>query len=448
VKHKKLSLVVLLMIALVLAACSTKTETTPATPSEPATDTSKDTSKDTEQKPEELKPAKIIITNAKGEIAKQIEQAGKDFAAANPNITVEVYSQAVGDSLSAFDRLTTAGNVVTVAMFEPGALSGAQKGFGIDLSGEKWAAETTQIIKDGDGVSVGFPFAIEGFGIVYNKTVVDKANGGPLDPYSINTRDKLKELFDKVKASGVEFPVAYQTEAWSVGNHFGSLWVAQGDPAQTVADVQAGTIQLKDNAAFNGVLDTMELLASPEYNKFGKAPLGKYYDEAHLLVGSGKSAFLTNGNWAFDSLKATAGTEFGFMPFPVDNDANNPMNSKIVAGPTQVLAINKKATPEEQAAAKKFLEWIVYDNAGQDFLVTKSQIIPAFKNISLEVTNPLGKAVQQAVKDGKTLPFTTNYIVPGEYFEKIGPEVQKFLDKKITREQLAKVYQDYHASKK
>jgi raffinose/stachyose/melibiose transport system substrate-binding protein len=132
----------------------------------------------------------------------------------------------------------------------------------------------------------------------------------------------------------------------------------------------------------------------------------------------------------------------------VDNDASNVMNAKLSAGPTQALVVNKAATPAQQDAAKRFLNWIVYEKAGQDFLVTKSQVIPAFKNITLAVTNPLGKAISDAVKKGRTMPFTTNYIYAGDYMEKIGSAVQKYIEKKITRKQLAKAYEEYHATLK
>ena len=138
--------------------------------------------------------------------------------------------------------------------------------------------------------------------------------------------------------------------------------------------------------------------------------MDKVYDDAHLSVGKGESAILFNGNWAFDSLKATAGDSFGFIPVPVDNNPGNPLNNKIEAGPTQLLLINKKANPAQQEAAKKFLNWIVYDKAGQDFLVNKSQVISGFKNNPNKVSNPLGAAIADAIGQGKTLPFSNNYI--------------------------------------
>lgn len=389
----------------------------------------------------------IIVTNGKGEIDAQFKQAAKDFMGDNPDINVQVESVAVGDPMNVYDKLSASGKTVTMAMFSPFDATHKYKDVGIDLSNEKWNEETNDAIKNEEGKVIGFPFAIEGMGLVYNKNVVEKATGGAFDPYSINTQDKFKELLDKIKASGVEYPVAYQTEAWSVANHYSSLFLNQAeDPNTVLKDVTSGKFDYMKNDAWNGYYNTMDILASEEYNKFGKRPIGQYYDAAHVAVGKGDSAILFNGNWAFDSLKALEGSEFGFMPVPVDNDPENPLNNKIIAGPTQALVINKKASKEEQEAAKKFLDWLVYDETGQDFIVNKSQIISAFKNNPNKVTNPLGVAISNALVENKTLPFSTNYINTGDWTTILGPEVQKYIAKQSSREDLAKAFENYYKS--
>lgn len=134
------------------------------------------------------------------------------------------------------------------------------------------------------------------------------------------------------------------------------------------------------------------------------------------------------------------------MPVPVDNNPDNPLNNKIAVGPTQVLVINKKATKSQQDAAKKFLNWLVYDQAGQDFIVNKAQIISAFKNNPNKVTNPLGVAISNAIAQNKTMPFSTNYINTSDWSTIIGPEVQKYIGKQESRKDLAKALESYYKS--
>lgn len=391
-------------------------------------------------------PVTIIVTNGKGEIAQQFKDAAAAFTAANPDITVDVQSIQVGDELGPLEKLTAAGKTVTVAMLEPGALNDKYKGWGIDLSNEGWVSKTDSAIKDSEtGKVVGFPFAIEGFGLVYNQKVLDKAVGGTFDPFSINTRDKLKALLDQIKASGVAKPVALQTEAWSVSNHYGTQFLNQENGGFTIIDkLKKGEYDLAADPIWNGYLETQRLLISKDYNLYAAKPLDKLYDAAHVAVGKGEAAMLFNGNWAFDSLKAVAGEKFGFIPVPADNNPDNPLNNKLVAGPTQVLAINAKASAAEQEAGKKFLDWIVNSKEGEDFLVNKSQVISAFKNHTAKVTNPLGVAIADAIAAGKTQPFSTNYVNGGDWFNIIGPEVQKYLIGKIEAPALAKAIQDHY----
>ncbi|MNC15119.1 hypothetical protein D3C76_91050 [compost metagenome] len=391
----------------------------------------------------------IIITNGKGEIASQWEQAAKDFMAANPDIKVEAVSGAVGETVNLLDKLTASGKTVTIAMMSPDSIVNKYKDFGIELSAEKWNADTVYGVKDATGVVAGFPFSIEGFGLVYNKSVVEKAVGGAFDPFTINTRDKLKVLLDKIQASGVKYPVAYQTENWSVANHYSTQFLNQAeDPNSIVEQLKAGTFDLAGNEVWNGYYDTLDLLVSPQYNKYGERPLGKYYDDAHVSVGKGESAILFNGNWAIDSLKAVSGETFGFMPVPVDNNPNNPLNNKIAAGPTNILVINKAATAAQQEAAKKFLNWLVYDQKGQDFLVNQAQIISAFKNNTNKVTNPLGSAIADAVVEGKTLPFSSNFVKVEDWGSLLAPDIQKYIAQKESRADLAKAIEAYYKGQK
>ncbi len=437
---KVLSLILLLALVMSITACAS-TAMSAATTAASAETTAAATTAATQE------PVTIIVTNGKGEIAAQFTQAAADFMAANPGITVDAQSVTVGDTVNIYDKLIAAGKKVVMPMVDPYSVNDKYKDIVTNLDGAKWIADTDSAIKNAAGNVVGFPFVIEGFGIVYNKTIVEKAIGGTFDPYSIKTRDQFIALLDKVVASGIAKPIAYQTESWSVSNHYSSQFINQAtDKLAFVADMKAGKVDFAKNAVWNGYYDTMDVLASKKYNVYGERPLGKYYDEAHVKVGSGEAAFLFNGNWAFDSLKAVAGSEFGFIGVPFTNDEKDPNAGKITAGPTQVFIIDKSATPAEQAAAEKFLEWMVYDAKGQDFVVNQSQCISAFKNNSNKVTNPLGAALADAIGKGMTLDFSTNYVNPGDYGDILAPDVQKYIDGKETREQLAKTFTDYYSS--
>ena len=87
---------------------------------------------------------------------------------------------------------------------------------------------------------------------------------------------------------------------------------------------------------------------------------------------------------------------------------------------------------------------LVYDEAGQKGMVETLQLVPAFSNIKLEPTDPLGKALKVYVDEGKTSP---DCIVPADHWSKVGAAMQQYLAGKSTREQLAAKVLEYWKSK-
>jgi raffinose/stachyose/melibiose transport system substrate-binding protein len=99
------------------------------------------------------------------------------------------------------------------------------------------------------------------------------------------------------------------------------------------------------------------------------------------------------------------------------------------------------STPEQQKAAKDFLNWLVNSEKGQDFLVNVCNVVPAFSNIQLEVKNPLGISVQNCVENGQLFDGYIYY--PGDHWKEVGASMQKYLVDQITREELAKEITSY-----
>ena len=172
-------------------------------------------------------------------------------------------------------------------------------------------------------------------------------------------------------------------------------------------------------------------------------PLAADYDENAISITEGDIAFWFNGNWAWAEMSEFAedDTEYGIMPIP-QNDADNDATENLCGGATKYLMIDTKYNDEkQQQAAKDFLHWLVYDENGQDFLVNKCNLVPAFSNIDLEVTNPLGASVQKYTADEKI--FETFANLPGDHWKTLGAEMQKYLGDQCTREELEASIESY-----
>ncbi|MFB5265174.1 ABC transporter substrate-binding protein [Paenibacillus enshidis] len=392
---------------------------------------------------------KITLLNSKGEILSQLEDAAKAFQEDNPGITLEIQPVAAGTS--PFERasaLYASGNPPTMMMLDTSDVEKFKDRI-LDLSGEKWNADTLENAANEttfDGKNYAFPLAIEGYGFIYNKSVVDKAVGGSFDPATIKTRNDLEKLFQQIEASGKKALVISPMD-WSLGAHYLPLAYAGQNKDMVEVDkfitsLKAGQANLANNPVFNGLMDTFDVMM--KYNIDQASPLAGTYERGPELLGKGEVGIWFMGNWAWPQISSfdTANQEYGFLPVPISNHADDYGNQEISSAVSKRIVIDKeKATPQQQEAAKKFLNWIVYDEKGQDFLVNKANIIPAFKNITLPAADPLGKSIQDYMARGKSEPSMS--MLPADHWAKTGASMQKYLAKQGDRATLAKEIEDY-----
>ena len=92
------------------------------------------------------------------------------------------------------------------------------------------------------------------------------------------------------------------------------------------------------------------------------------------------------------------------------------------------------ATEKEQAAAKEFLNWIVFSEIGQQMLVKTCNIIPPFQNNPYEPSDPLSRDIYSRVHEGKA--FNASAIVPNDHWSVLGAALQKYLADRSDRAEL------------
>ena len=379
---------------------------------------------------------KITILNTKSEIQTQWEELAQEYKELT-GVDVEV-SVTVGDSPSQdITKRYASGEVPTIFMGDIQDIIMLDE-YALDLSGEDWA-------KDGgsdygcnyNGRLIGFPFCIEARGLMYNKTAIEAATGEAFDPTAVKSLDDFTALLDKLVAGGMETPVALNMEDWSLGGHYLTQVYEEQDGTLEGATafldgLKAGTEDLKTNARWNSLMDTFDVLM--KYNMNGADPLAADYNNNAVSLAEGDIAFWFNGNWAWAEMSdfAVEGSEYGIMPV-AQPDSSNGAVDKLAGGDTVKTELT--LTEAQQQAAKDFLNWLVYDEKGQDFLVNQCSLVPAFSNITMEVTNPMGRSVQSYANEGNLIPGYPEY--PGDHWKEMGAEMQKYLGGQESRDQLA-----------
>lgn len=388
---------------------------------------------------------KITLLNTKSELVDQFDKMSKEYKdLTGVTIDVQFTNDVVSTHLS---EKYASGSPYTIMMADRTDVYDFQE-YLLDLSDQKW-------IEDGgsdygvniDGKTYSFPLLIEAVGLLYNAQAIEDITGEEFNWKEYNSPDKFEELLKKLKDGGMDNPVAVNKDDWSLANHyFGQLYSQQGNSeegSQSYVDsLKNGELKLSDNKRFNSLMDSFDMLL--KYNINAGDPLAADYDMNNEYFASGDVAFWFNGSWVTDVYEKT--DKIGIMPLP-QADTDDQATDRLIAGASKTLVIDKKYSSEEQQkAAEDFLNWLVYDEAGQSFMVDDCSIIPAFSNITKEVSAPISVSAQQFIKDGNTEFWYQT--IPGDHGTEIGASLQKYMSQNTDRNQFASEVEKYWANQK
>lgn len=383
----------------------------------------------------------ITIFNSKMEIQSQLEEAAAKYAE-EKGVGIEVYY--TNDTVSAHLSTRYASNEpYTLSMVDPKDIYSLAAEHAVDLSGEDWVKDTTQAISI-DGKVYGFPMCVEARGIIYNADAIEKATGKPFDPSTIKTTEDLKNLMDALVAGGMAAPTGIMKEDWSLGAHFlAEIYEQHDDPDAFIAGIQDGSIDLAADPKFNEMMDTFDVLMAYNYAK--DAAISAEREVSEQKLAEGEIAMMFGGNWDWTMINAFDYTEnMGMMPVP--NDSGDGTNEKLVGGGSKYFFIDssENTSDAQRQVAKDFLNWLVYDEAGQSLVVNDCALVPAYSNIELPVSNPLGASVKKYT-DAGMLVDNYNYL-PDDHFAVCGAAFQKYLAGQIDRAGFAQELTNYWAT--
>ena len=409
-----------------------------------------DTSVDTYEYRTDLKGTEISVLNTKAEIQVALEEIA-DIFEEKTGIHVEIMPVTDGDSpYTKVVSLYNAGNPPTLSILDTTDVVALAEEKAEDLSDEAWIEEAEGYLTQINGKVYSFPLCVEGRGLIYNKSAIEEALGETFDPATIRTQNDLVALLDRLVAAGIEKPVSLAKEDWSLGAHqlqyvYETYDGTTDGAAQIIEQIKSGEMDLRTYDRMNGFLDLVDILK--KYNVAKGDPLGADYDEMAIDLADGKTAIWLNGNWAWPNLKeagAKNDDEYGFLPYFMSNDENDFANQKIQASPSkQVMMDGQMATEDEKAAAKEFLNWLVFSELGQQMLVYRCNLIPPFQNNPYEPTDPLSRSIYEHVQNGET--FSASAIVPNDHWSILGGAMQKYVADRCDREELIEQIEDYWA---
>ena len=366
---------------------------------------------------------KLTIFQSKTEIMDQLNECVEAFSD-ETGIEVELW-ETTGDSYFTdlkTDLSTEAGP--TLFSLAPGSESEEMADYLEDVSDLSFIDKVSAgMVDEKGGKKVGIPYTLEGFGMVYNASLIDGT--------TLNTTDALIKYLQQAKSEGINGLGLSQEDYFLIMHILNAPFAVQEDCDAYLASVLAGETRLLDAAAFQEFGKLMEAIRENCTN-----PVDVTYDGNCGDFATGKAAMIHQGNWCY-SMFADYDVNFdmGLAAVPVTG------NTKLSVSVPAAWYINTDAADDEKAAAKAFLEWLYTSETGQDYLMNKFGFVPVVEGMESENLDPISTAVAKAAADGNTIPWSlSNW--PAGISTSLAPIVSQFFVSDMTGDELVNQLND------
>ena len=403
----------IIMIAGMMVGCAAKNGGTEATESG-----SKKTAKE----------GKITIFQSKTEIMSDLNDLAKEYTN-QTGVEVEVW-ETTGDSYySDLKTSISTGAGPTLFSLQPGAESEEMFDYIEDLGDLSFADKISSGMADViDGKTVGIPYTVEGFGLVYNKDMVNADE--------IKSLDGLVSYLESAKADGINGLGLSQEDYFLIAHILNAPFAIQEDPDTYLQQVLNGETRMIDNDAFTEFGTMMEAIRANCTN-----PVDVTYDNNCGDFATGKTAMIHQGNWCY-SMFADYDTSFdmGIAAVPIKG------NDKLSVSVPTAWYVNTDASDDEKALAKDFLEWLYTSETGEDYLMNKFGFIPVVDGMTSDSLNPVSQSVAQAVASGNTIPWVMTDWPAGIVTTDLAPIAKEFFTSDMSAEDFINQLNDVFVS--
>ena len=255
-------------------------------------------------------------------------------------------------------------------------------------------------LKDGDAVD-GIAYVIESYGLIVNKTLLEKA-GYTLD--DIKSFDDLKKVADDIQSKKDDLGIkgAFTSAGmdgssdWRFKTHLANLPIYYEYKEDGIDDTEAIKGTYLDN--YKNLFD----LYITDSTCDGAELSAKTADDSRNEFVNGEAVFYQNGTWEYAELSKTYGDdELAMIPiyFGVDDE-----NEGLCVGTENYWAVNAKASQEDIDATLEFLNWVITSDEGRDAITNQMGLTAPYDTFTgdYETKNAFAQAANKLMTDGKT----------------------------------------------
>lgn len=273
-----------------------------------------------------------------------------------------------------------------------------------------------------DGKVIGVPYVSEGYGIIYNQSIMDKYFALPgakvASTDEIKSFDTLKSVVedmtakkDQIGIQGVFASTSLKSgEDWRWQTHLADLPVYYEYQDNGVNDMT--DLTFKYNEEYKDIFDLYLNNSTVD----PKLTSSKAVSDSMAEFALGQAAMVQNGNWAYSQISEVAGNtvtadDVKMLPIYLGHEGEETQGLNI--GTENFFSVNSKASEADQQASIDFVNWLISSDEGKTHMVQDLGFIPPFNTFDEAdlPSDPLAKEVVRYLSDEnlKTVPwvFTT-----------------------------------------
>ena len=393
---KIIALVLCLVMVFALCACGESNTTTTAPAAGSATEAPAD---------EPAAAGSVYYLNFKPEQDQQWQDLAKSYTE-QTGVPVTVVTAASGTYEETLAAEMAKSEAPTLFQVNGPVGLANWKDYCYDLSGTPLYGELTSdsfALKDGDQV-LGIAYVIESYGIIANKTLLEKA-GHSID--EINSFETLKAVVEDITARKDELGFSAFTSAgmdgssdWRFKTHLANLPIYFEYKEDGISSTPAIKGTYLDN--YKAIWDLYINNATCDPKELS----GKTGSDAENEMLNGEAVFFQNGSWEYGALSAKLSDDDMVM-IPIYIGVGDEPNQGLCTGTENFWCVNKDAGEENVQATLDFLYWCVTSEEGTSALANDMGFVIPFKN-AVESSNLFVKQDAAYTAEGKT-PVSWNF---------------------------------------
>ena len=394
---KLIALLLALVMVLSLCACGAKEEAPAAAPADDAA----------EAPAEEAAAGSVYYLNFKPEQDEAWQKLAASYTA-QTGVPVTVLTAASGSYEETL--MAEMGKTEMPTLFQVNGPVGLANwvDYCYDLSGSELYSHLVSddfALKEGDAV-LGISYVIETYGIITNKTLLEKA-GYTVD--DIKSFDDLKKVAEDITARKDELGFAAfsstgmdSSSDWRFKTHLANLPIYFEYQAEGIGKTDAIKGTLLDN--YKNIFDLYINNSTCD----AKDLAGKTGDDSRNEFLAGEAVFFQNGSWEYGNLVGEGKfTDDDLVMIPIYVGAGDAANQGLCTGTENYWCVNAEADEADIKATLDFLTWCVTSEEGTNAMANDMGFVIPF-DTAVESPNLFVKQANAYIADGKT-PVSWNF---------------------------------------